>query len=297
MNTTKHTAFISYLNFLRNNLGFSICIKDRAGFFPYVDKELSMALIHFFLHANTYCEYIKSDKGMFEKCSLMGDQIEKKCLKVRKTFFGVCHAGVGEYIVPMFTADGVFLGYISVGCFQFKGEILKKRISNLSKKSKLLITKVHSNFNNLMEKVPYDCDTITEAFGMVVAYLVNAYRDCEKYLPLKSQSTNYTNEDLLLSRIIDSIRRNYTGALSVSILSSQCGCSESYINHIFKRKTGVTVKTYINWLRIEDAKISLRTTNNSITEIALKTGFNDSNYFSKVFLTLTGVTPTDFRKK
>ena len=60
----------------------------------------------------------------------------------------------------------------------------------------------------------------------------------------------------------------------------------------------MTLTEYINKLRIEEAKYVLDSSSASVTEAALSVGYNDPNYFSKVFTKLEHVTPPhDYRKR
>jgi AraC-like DNA-binding protein len=48
---------------------------------------------------------------------------------------------------------------------------------------------------------------------------------------------------------------------------------------------------------VQRASELLARTSESVTNVCFRTGFNDRSYFSRVFRKLTGVTPTQFRKK
>ncbi len=59
----------------------------------------------------------------------------------------------------------------------------------------------------------------------------------------------------------------------------------------------MNITEFINQKRIEEAKLYLKRGNFSITDIAFMVGFNDLNYFSKVFKKLTSVTPSQYAKR
>ena len=64
---------------------------------------------------------------------------------------------------------------------------------------------------------------------------------------------------------------------------------------LFKKSAGTTFSHYLTNLRITNAKKLLTTTDISINEISLKTGFNDYFYFLKTFKKYTGHTPSEYR--
>lgn len=65
---------------------------------------------------------------------------------------------------------------------------------------------------------------------------------------------------------------------------------------MFKKHCGVTFITYVNSLKIKKAREMLRDGDLSIKEVADKVGYNNLNYFYKIFKKNTGVTPNMFKK-
>ncbi len=72
--------------------------------------------------------------------------------------------------------------------------------------------------------------------------------------------------------------------------------SQSLISHQFKKQTGQTVITYVNYLRIEKAKKLLLETDLQVTEIVNQIGYYDVSSFTRKFKKEVGVTPGRFRK-
>ncbi len=65
----------------------------------------------------------------------------------------------------------------------------------------------------------------------------------------------------------------------------------------FKAATGLTPIAYIQNLRIEQAKIQLETTDKTIDSIGITVGYEDSSSFRLLFRRITGLTPSDYRRK
>ena len=72
--------------------------------------------------------------------------------------------------------------------------------------------------------------------------------------------------------------------------------SESHLSRTFKLKTGISIITYINNIRLEHARELLLNTSLSIEEIRYRTGFNSRNLFYKNFKNKFGVTPKKYRQ-
>lgn len=79
-------------------------------------------------------------------------------------------------------------------------------------------------------------------------------------------------------------------------LAEQIYVHPDYLSHVFKEKTGMSVSDYITNVRIDHAKTLLLTTEDSISEIASKSGYADTTYFGRVFKKQTTMTPKEYRK-
>ena len=95
----------------------------------------------------------------------------------------------------------------------------------------------------------------------------------------------------VIQDIITYISTNVNADLSLQSLSVKYNVRPSHLSKQFKNLTGMGLNEYINIARITAAEKLLLSTNLPITEIAMKCGFNDSNYFARVFKQLKGVTP------
>ena len=67
-------------------------------------------------------------------------------------------------------------------------------------------------------------------------------------------------------------------------------------HNFFKKVTGTTSAAYISELRIKKSLPLIENTDLGMAEIAEKVGFDDPNYFSRVFRSVTGITPSEYRK-
>ena len=92
------------------------------------------------------------------------------------------------------------------------------------------------------------------------------------------------------------IEQNYTENLRLSEVASQIGFSEGHFSRLFSSHVGNSFSSYLINVRIRHAKELLINTNDSVSEIALKTGFGSGDYLSASFAKNEGVSPTAFRK-
>ncbi len=106
----------------------------------------------------------------------------------------------------------------------------------------------------------------------------------------------YRKEHPLLTSAIKYINENLYEDLSLDRLAKDLHFSKYYLSHFFKAQTGYTPLQYIMRRRIGEAQSLLLSTNLSVTEIATKVGFNNSNQFYVQFKKYIGISPTQFRK-
>lgn len=92
------------------------------------------------------------------------------------------------------------------------------------------------------------------------------------------------------------LQQNYTRPISRQELASVVGVSKDYLSHIFQKELGLSPLDYLNRYRILQAKTLLRNTNDSITVIAGKVGFDDLSYFNRVFHKQVGCSPRTYRE-
>ena len=97
-------------------------------------------------------------------------------------------------------------------------------------------------------------------------------------------------------RMLNYIAKNYTKAIGLDDIAREMGLTKSYICRLFRQHTGSTIIGYVNRLRCYQA-IYLMESGASVTEAALSVGFNDYNYFSRVFKKVIGCRPSDSMTK
>ena len=101
----------------------------------------------------------------------------------------------------------------------------------------------------------------------------------------------------IVKKTIDYILLNLGNSLTQSQIAEEIHVNPSYLSRKFKEETGINITEFINQKRVEEAKLYLQRGNIAVTDIAFLVGFNDLNYFSKVFKKLTSVTPSQYAKR
>jgi AraC-like DNA-binding protein len=102
---------------------------------------------------------------------------------------------------------------------------------------------------------------------------------------------------LRVGHVIGALENDFSRNWKLDDLIKIARMSRSNLMRVFREATGIAPIEYLLRLRIQKAMKLLRSTHLSVTEIALQTGFNDSNYFTRQFRKAAGCPPAKYRKE
>ena len=105
------------------------------------------------------------------------------------------------------------------------------------------------------------------------------------------------NKNLIIERVRNYIEEHYDEDFSRADLKDLVPYNEYYFSRLFKDATGYTPKEYITRRRIGKAQCLLIYTYLPLTEISSRVGYDDPNYFGKMFKKIIGMSPLFYRKK
>lgn len=102
---------------------------------------------------------------------------------------------------------------------------------------------------------------------------------------------------LPLNKALSYIAENYREKLSLTMVAEFCLVSGSYLSRLFSEHLDITFIDYLNRYRINQAVILIRDKNITIKEVSYLVGYQDPNYFSRIFRKFMGVSPSDLEKR
>ena len=105
------------------------------------------------------------------------------------------------------------------------------------------------------------------------------------------------NPRVSLSKSISYINNYYNTAIKIPDLAKMDGLSMTQYNLNFKKQMGMPPTRYIISLRMNTAKELIETSNLSLGQIASMCGYEDYNFFAKVFKDYTGISPRKYKKQ
>ncbi len=291
MNYAKICAFFEQVN---QTYHTQICVKDFLGFLT-INPELEVSIQPYLSHVTPFCLYMKSDKKVYLKCVSMVDKMRDKIEGCNKAFCGSCHVGLREYVVPIMR-DGKALGSINIGFFVEDEQELKKRLFAVCEGSKILRYETALElFHNTVEYATYPVELLLPTMEVIADYLAASYPTVDGTIAVEPKRGGDSNEEAILSHALVYIKDNLRGKIYVDDIAAYCFCSASYLSHIFKKRIHMPLSAYINKSRVELAKKYLVYTTMSLTTVSISVGFDDPNYFSRIFAREVGIPPRQFR--
>lgn len=91
------------------------------------------------------------------------------------------------------------------------------------------------------------------------------------------------------------IQENFHRSIDRNNIANRFNISPNHLSRMFRQQGHMTLADYITWVRIERAKFMLKKYTFRLTEVATRCGFQDVNYFYRVFKKKTSYTPSDYR--
>lgn len=167
-------------------------------------------------------------------------------------------------------------------CFGIMSDIYKI-IYNMDEK----IEAIYGHEDRLWEPI-YSFETIPDARQWLVSTLTKLAKHIHDKSSHKHSSVTNT--------IIDVLEQQYDEQITIEGLADKVFLTPNYICNIFKEHVGESIIDYLTKIRMNHAKNYLRETDMRIYEIADKTGFNSTSYFSSVFKKMFGVSPKEYRE-
>lgn len=99
-----------------------------------------------------------------------------------------------------------------------------------------------------------------------------------------------------IEKIYNFVKENYKEKIKVEDAASKINMTVISFGRLMKKRTGKTFVEFVNELRLGYATRDLIETNNNVTEICYKCGFNNISNFNRLFRKKQNCTPSEFRE-
>ncbi len=136
-------------------------------------------------------------------------------------------------------------------------------------------------------------DSILDFFSILYDLAISRN---QKLLASSSFKSNFIlPQNSRIKKVIKYLQNHYSDDISLTEVASSINMSDSAFSHFFKKRTNHSFSDYLIDIRIGHASRMLLETNDNISEICYKCGFNNLSNFNRLFKKKRGCTPREFR--
>lgn len=116
-------------------------------------------------------------------------------------------------------------------------------------------------------------------------------------IELRQSTEKYSIKNIYIKEIVKYIENNFTKDICIDKFTEIVPLSRRNLEVKFRNEMGVSIYQFILYCRIEHLAMLLATTNRTLLDLAIESGFNDSKNISRVFKKFKGYSPVEYRKK
>lgn len=125
----------------------------------------------------------------------------------------------------------------------------------------------------------------------------NAWSLAARIIQCPAAPRRGANVPALLESIEDYLKMNYAEPVTLQSVCETFGVSQTYLSKLFRRHENTSFNDYLTTVRIEAAKrLILDNPSMPIKDVAGFAGYHDQFYFSRVFKTVTGISPSEYAR-
>ena len=243
------------------------------------------------------------------------EQIERMALaKKIDRYYGdkvnIYHAVNGREAVDMCSDHKNDIIIMDISMPEMNGVMAAKYIRQIDDKCSIIFLTAYDDFEYARNAIkiraldyllkPCDINDLLAVMDMAIQKLD---RECdfkgntkENKPERKRENVKNFDEQTTIKYLREYVENNYTFDISMQEVAEDMGYSDAYFSKLFKQYFNQNFTAYLTEYRIKKAKELLTDTNNSIKDISRMVGYEDSNYFAKIFKRIVGEIPSKFRE-
>ena len=209
-----------------------------------------------------------------------------------------------DYLTTKKLSDAAFFNAQAIPCYEDGfNTFLKTTYTSLKQTASTPKKSVHILFFNIInhmliqaKKNGIFCDaSMDDIYYMNFLTIDDLYEFSYNFV---ANNSLYLPTNRLAFNIKNYIKENYRDKnLSIDTIAAHFYMSPQYIPKLFKKAFDISIMQYITNTRISAAKTLIQTQDMGIKNIAEAVGYDDANYFSRLFKKKTGMTYTEYKKQ
>ena len=279
-----------------------------------------------------FCGVIREDPVFRKRCYRCDALAGLEAVRIGKPYIYLCHCGIVDVAVPVTVGDR-YLGAVMFGQVRIpdndsdaKVERLVSEVSSFQAGSEGTRQDLLEMYERLPEmeykRIVAIADTLSAIVNYIVDRAVHSETEAMTYKFLL-QNSNIQNAaafpeiqelkapelkwgDVPVERELPKSSPIYPAVayvynhrqemVTMNDMARLCHLSPSYFSRLFRREMGENFINYVNRIKVQWAKERLRSSNDSVVQIAQELGYMDSSYFISVFKKFEGTTPLAYRQ-
>ena len=278
-----------------------------------------------------FCSVIREDPVFRKRCCRCDALAGLEAVRMGKPYIYLCHCGVVDAAVPVTVGDR-YLGAVMFGQVRLPADETDAGVERLVSEVSTFQTGSEGTRQDLLEmyqrlpemeykRIAAIADTLNAIVNYIVDRAVHSENEAMTYKFLL-QNSNIQNSafseiqelkapelewgDLPAERELPKSSPIYPAVayvhnhrqemVTMNEMARLCHLSPSYFSRLFRREMGENFINYVNRIKVQWAKERLRSSNDSVVQIAQELGYMDSSYFISVFKKFEGTTPLAYRQ-
>lgn len=181
-------------------------------------------------------------------------------------------------------------GFGSYGCIIISPEFIEPEKPDCNKiihdeKINCLLNGIYASVEKKEDGADYEIRGLTY---LLLSYLIKNFSE--------KKAAGETEKLKKIRPCTEYISMHFNESITVDALCKLAHMSKGHMSRLFSEATGLTPVRYINSVRLKKASQLLEETKINITDVALECGFDDPNYFARLFKKNYGQSPSTYRK-
>lgn len=237
-----------------------------------------------------FCRSVRQSRYVDDLCLICDEKAVDIVTQTGKPYIYKCHFGFMEVLIPI-----IINGTVAAICFlgQIRSDNNERSFDRICDKIKNIDQDFYESLNFEKLREQYESMKV-----MTTESVESLCRLIDSFVPVFVQSGLVsTMKSNIKSEFVYYVHKNINKHIKLSDATEALNISQAHLCRIVKQEFGMSFTEYINDVKIKKAKEFLSGTSYSVSEIAQGLGFDDSNYFSRLFKKITGETAINYRKK
>lgn len=278
--------------------GVQICVHDVSGV-TYSCTSLNLPYL-WMQHGCEYCSVAK--RCLSEKRCMRQKQLVMWMLRRSgsKPFFGVCHMGVCEYILPVVQGGRPIAVVFASGLTKEDREESRAKLETaLVKTPTAMRGELREGYERFARESMVTRDMLQYFAELAGERILRASIG----MAGRGESDPFAVESVrreegrsgTVRAILGYIEASMPGTVSLGDLSAAFFMSEGHLCRLFRQEMGTSIIAYVKRMRMQMAARLLLESAEPVSAIAARVGIADPNYFCRAFKSVMGETPSEYR--